>query len=64
MWLVWETKVVEYPLWYKLVGIQYKGRRPKEIILTEEEQDELHSAKELGDRYKSLLKGATRRCPT
>lgn len=63
MWLVWETKVVEKPLWSKLVGVKYKNRRPKEIILTDAEHQELIDAEDRGIRYKIHLKGATR-CPS
>jgi hypothetical protein len=57
MWLVWETKVVEVPLYKKLVGMKYKNKRPTKVILRDDEYDQLTKDGEKGTRYASFLKG-------
>lgn len=50
MLLVWyNDHAVEYPLYRKLVGIRWNGRRPDTIILSEEEMGRL-----TGDGRKGL----------
>jgi len=64
MWIIWDTKVIEKPLFKKLVGLKFKNVRPKEIILSDLEHEELWQDAEKGRRYAAVLEMAIQRKPS